>query len=138
MTISYEKNDSHIKHTLQKGFSLIELMLAVTIGALIIGASLYFATTYFEIAKRNATKTSLQGLNLVIMNFKQEKGRYPESLSELRKSGFWKGKDVPKDGWDHSFVYRVTEDGKHSYELFSYGPEGKGGPKEGRISIWDK
>ena len=137
MILSYGKNDSHAERMLQKGFSLIELMLAVTIGALIIGASLYFATSYFEIAKRNATKTSLQSLNLLIMNFKNEKGRYPENLSELKKSGFLKGRDVPKDGWDHSFVYRVTEDGKHAYELFSYGSEGKGGPKEGRISVWD-
>ena len=68
--------------------------------------------------------------------YKSEKGSYPESLSQLRKSGFMK-KDVPKDGWDRSFVYRRTPDAKNPYELFSYGPEGKGSPKEGRINVWN-
>lgn len=119
------------------GFSLIELVIAITIGAMLIGGALYFATTYFEQAKRSTTRTHLQGLKLVLENYKAEKGTYPESLAQLQKSGFYKAKAIPKDGWDHSFVYRLTPDGKNGYELFSYGPEGKGSPKESRIDAFE-
>jgi prepilin-type N-terminal cleavage/methylation domain-containing protein len=119
------------------GFSLIELIIAITIGAMLIGASLYFATTYFESAKRSTTRTHLQNLKLILENYKAEKGTYPETLVQLQKSGFYKAKSIPKDGWDRSFVYRVTPDGKQAYELFSYGPEGKGSSKESRIDAWD-
>lgn len=120
------------------GFSLIELVIAVTIGAMLVGGALYFATSYFEQAKRSTTRTLLQGLKLQLENYKAEKGTYPESLVQLQKSGFYKAKGVPKDGWDRSFVYRIIpEGGKHPYELFSYGPEGKGSSKESRIDAWD-
>ena len=138
MTLSHELENKRMARMAQKGFSLIEVMLAIMIGAIIIGGTLYFATTYFEIAKRKSTNSTLQNLNIVLLNFKNEKRSYTESLTEIKKSGFWKGKDIPKDGWDRPFKYSETPDGKHPYELFSYGPEGKGGPKEGRISIWDK
>jgi prepilin-type N-terminal cleavage/methylation domain-containing protein len=119
------------------GFSLIELVIAITIGAMIVGASLYFATTYFESAKRSTTRTTLQHLKVQLEMYKGEKGSFPESLAQLQKSGFWKAKALPKDGWDRSFVYRLTPDAKNPYELFSYGPEGKGSPKESRIDVLD-
>lgn len=119
------------------GFSLIELIIAITIGAMIVGASLYFATTYFEAAKRSTTRTTLLNLKNVLNMYKAEKGSYPESLAQLQKSGISKTKALAKDGWDRSFMYKLTPEAKNPYELFSYGPEGKGSSKESRIDAWD-
>lgn len=123
------------KRHLEPGFTLIEVLLAVTIGALIIGGSLYLATTVMENAKRNNTKTALQTIKSQIQMYKSERGQYPQNLPELKKAGFFK-KEVPKDGWDNPVVYRLTPDGKHPFDLYSYGPEGKGSSKASRISVW--
>ncbi len=121
--------------TFREGFTLIELMIAITIIGLLAGGSIYFAMTFLENARRTATKTSLQNLKVQMMNYKAEKGEYPKSLQDMLAAGFLK-KPIPKDGWDRNFVYRPTPDGKNPYELFSYGPQGKAGGKAGRIDAW--
>ena len=121
----------------RQGFTLIELMIGIVIIGLIVGGGAYFFITYLESAKRNNTKTTLQGLKTTLMLYKNEKGQYPKTLQDLVKSGIWKGKSLPKDAWDRSFVYRPTPEGKNPYELYSYGSEGKGGGKASRISAWD-
>lgn len=131
-TISFKPDRAHVRY----GFSLIELMIAITIGTLIIGASVYFATSYLESAKKSATKTTMQNLRQLIMLYKNDTGNYPETLQDLKKSGVVK-RELPKDGWDRSFVYHVTPDADKPYELYSHGPEGKGGDKALRINVWN-
>ncbi len=116
----------------KKGFTLIELMIALVIIGLIAGGSIYFAMGFLESAKRTSTKTKLQNFQVVLMNYKTEKGEYPQKLDDLVKAGFLK-KPLPIDGWDKPFVYRRTPDGEKPYELYSYGPKGKGGGKASRI-----
>ena len=118
--------------SLRKGFALIEVMIAVMIIGLIAGGVIYFGMGYLEGAKRSSTKTTLQNFQMFLMNYKTEKGEYPKSLDELVKAGLLK-KPLPKDGWEKPFFYRVTPDGEKPYELFSYGPKGKGGGKASRI-----
>jgi hypothetical protein len=44
----------------------------------------------------------------------------------------------PEDAWGEKFYYKVNPaGGTRPYELYSYGPEGKGGPKDEQISVWD-
>lgn len=121
----------------KKGFTLIELMIAIVIIGLITGGSIYFAMRFLENAKRSATRTTLQNLKIQIMNYKAEKGDNPKSLQDMVAAGFLK-KPLPKDGWDQNFVYRLTPDGKNPYELFSYGPQGKAGGKASRLDAWEK
>ncbi len=123
--------------TVRSGFTLIELMIGLLIVGLLTGGAFYFAMTYLESAKRTATRNTLQNFKIQIMNYKAEKGDYPKSLQDMVAAGFLK-KPLPKDGWDRNFVYRPTPDGKNPYELFSYGPQGKGGGKASRIDAWEK
>lgn len=118
--------------SLKKGFALIEVMIAVMIIGLIAGGVIYFGMGYLEDAKRKSTKTALQNFQMSLMSYKTEKGEYPKSLDELVKAGLLK-KPLPKDAWDKPFFYRVTPDGEKPYEMFSYGPKGKGGGKASRI-----
>ncbi|TET33920.1 prepilin-type N-terminal cleavage/methylation domain-containing protein [Candidatus Dependentiae bacterium] len=118
--------------TLKKGFTLIELMIAMVIIGLIAGGSIYFAMGFLESAKRTSTKTKLQSFKVVLMNYKTEKGEYPQKLDDLVKASFLP-KPLPVDGWEKPFVYRRTPDGEKPYELYSYGPKGKGGGKASRI-----
>ncbi len=135
MVQQYSVSEDRITKSLRKGFTLIELMIAMVIIGLMAGGAIYFAMNFLETAKRKATQTALMNLKVTILNYKSEKGEYPKTLQELVKAGFLQ-KAVPKDSWDKAYVYRLTPDGKNPYELYSYGPKGKGGGKESRISAW--
>ena len=67
---------------LKRGFTLIELMIALTIIGLIAGGSIYFAMGFLERAKRSSTKTKLQNFQMVLMSYKTEKGEYPQKLDD--------------------------------------------------------
>lgn len=129
---------NRIAKSARAGFTLIELMIAIVIIGIIAGGSIYFAMTVLENAKRSATTTALQTIKLSIMNYRSEKGEYPRTIQDLVNAGFLK-KPAPKDGWDRNFVYRPTPDNESKpYELYSYGPQGKGGNKASRIDAWSK
>lgn len=116
----------------RKGFTFVELMIGIVVIGIVMGGAVYTGMTILTNIRRNSTTTTLQTLNMAIMNYKAEKGDYPRSLQELLKAGFLK-KSVPQDAWNHNFIFRVTPEGKKPYELYSYGPDGKGGTKESRI-----
>lgn len=126
-----------LAHSARAGFSLIEIMIAIMIGGVIVAGATYFGYTMLQGAKRTSTASTLQAVDLAIMNYKSEKGEYPKSIKELIDAGFLK-KPEPMDAWNHKFVYRITPDGKNPYELYSYGPEGKGGNKASRITLQGK
>lgn len=131
-TISLHKTHDYVR----RGFSLIEVMIAITIGTLIIGAAMYSAIAYLDSAKRSSTRTNLQNVQQLIQIYHNETGEYPETLQDLKNAVLRKNQDVPKDAWGRSFVYHLTPDAENPYELFSYGREGKGGDKKERISLW--
>lgn len=124
------------KSRLRPGFTLIELMIAIVIIGLITGGSAYFIAGYIQQARRTSTNTTMDNLKVTVMQYKQEKGEYPQTLKDLVGARYLKS--VPVDGWDRPFVYRPTPEGDNPYELFSYGPDGKKGGKAGRLDAWKK
>lgn len=133
--IGNERKDFQ-KSIVQEGFTLIELLIGITIIGLLTAAALYIVPTLWNRAYKSKTETTLQVLKQSIMLYKNDKDEYPKSLKDLITAGVLREKTVPKDGWDRPFVYRVTPEGKHAYELYSYGPDGKSGSKASRISAW--
>lgn len=104
----------------QRGFTLIEMMIVISIIALIAG----FVTTNimrrFDEAKVSATKIQMKQIGLMLDDFKRVCGRYPttdEGLEALitppaglncknfDPEGFIKGKKVPLDSWNEKFIY---------------------------------
>ncbi len=137
MTYEYKMIERRMAKVARSGFTLIELMIGIVIIGILVGAAMYTAMTVMENAKRSATSNSIQTIKTSMMLYKQEKDDYPKTLQDLVAAGFLK-KPIPKDGWDRSFVFRLTPDGKHPYELFSYGSQGKAGGKASRIDAWSK
>ena len=109
---------------LEDGFTLIEMMIVISIIALIAG----FVTTNimrrFDEAKVSACRIQMKQLELALDDFKRVCGRYPttdEGLEALitppaglnckgfDPEGFVKGKKVPVDPWNDKFIY--TNDG---------------------------
>lgn len=131
-----------------KGFSLIELMVAVTIMGIMVGLVVPAYMAYRQRARRSATVTTLKTLENAIDMFQGDTGAYPATLPELvnaptdpKISKRWQGpylkKEVTTDSYGHELVYQVTKGGKRPYELYSWGPKGEGAPQEEHIVVWD-
>lgn len=113
-----------------RGFTLIEIMIVVTIIAILIGL---VGTNLFkkpQAAKVTATKVKMTQLGLPLLEYSNQKGTYPsseEGLNALVSEGFAKKKDIA-DAWGNPFLYRYPgEHDSSEYELMSYGADGKEG-----------
>lgn len=132
----------------REGFTLIEILIAITIIAIL---SVLVAPNLLNLvagAGDKATRSSLRTLKTSINLFKLDLGDFPDRLRDLVKkpsdekfkkwkASYLEGDEVPQDGWGNSFYYKKPGEKGHPYELSSYGPNGKGSPKSEWISVWD-
>jgi len=129
------------------GMTLIEIMIVLAIIGLVaaIGGPIVF--NIYENAKVNATKQSIRGVQNAIKLFNLATQAYPQKLKDLVTrpadpdvAANWGPKPYmdkePIDSWGKKFVYKLTPDGEHEYELYSYGSGGKKAPKAEWINVW--
>jgi general secretion pathway protein G len=122
----------------QQGFTLVEMLVVITIIGLIMGLIGPRVLNYLSESKVKAAKIQLQSFGSALDLFYLDAGRFPstaEGLTALvqRTPGlaawngpYLKGGNVPNDPWNHSYVYRAP--GEHSpYEIVSYGSDGQEG-----------
>lgn len=130
------------------GFTLIEIMVAIAIVAILTVAVPNFMG-YLQTAKKSKATTTLRTFDQAITLFNVQTGQYPQSLRDLirrpsdekiarkwQDGGYLKGKEVPEDPWGNSYRYRLTPGQEHPYELYSYGPKGKDAPKAEWFNVW--
>lgn len=126
---------------LQKGFTLLELLVVMVIIGLLAG---YVGPKYFsQIGKSEikAARAQIDALEKALDQYRLDVGHYPsteQGLAALNKrpSGEtrWQGpylkKDVPADPWGIPYQYR--QPGEHGdFDLFSFGKDSKlGGEAE--------
>jgi len=119
----------------QEGFTLIELLVVMVIIGLLIALVGPNVIGQGEKAKPKAARIQIENFGMALDMFKLEVGRYPtedEGLGALRTSppglekwgGPYLKKVVPKDPWDHSYVYHSS---RNNYEVVSYGADGGSG-----------
>lgn len=124
----------------QQGFSLIEILIALTLlalaGTFVVGK---FMDNLHE-GQVSSTKIQMSNLEGRLKEFRRKCGFYPlteqglEALvtkpsggrecKDYPQSGFIDGDQVPKDPWDHDFIYE--SDGK-TFNIYSYGADGEAG-----------
>lgn len=125
-----------LKSHVRAGFTLIEIMLAITIIGLLTTVFYKGFTGYIARSKVATTKQMLRTIQSNIDTYNLDTGHYPETLKDLMvkpatgdmsnwNGPYLPGKDAPKDAWGKPIMYSATPDGEHEYELYSYGAEGK-------------
>ena len=82
-------NRSHVQHQ-NRGFTLIEVLIAIAIIAVLSTITYASFTTSREIARDNTRKTDLKNLQVAIELYKAQYGRYPDGCNG---SGAWSGQD---------------------------------------------
>ena len=120
----------------QQAFTLLEIMLVVTIIAILMGAAIYQLAGNVEIAKHTAVTADVQALGTQLKLYESMNGFFPTTEQGLQalvtppetdpKPARWYQlfKEVPKDPWHNNYIYRcpgVKNPG--GYDLFSAGPD---------------
>ena len=129
------------------GFTLMEIMAVLIIIGLL---AALVGTQAFKQVKRaqlETTKANLKTLHSAILQFYADTGRYPteeEGLIVLIEQpadvenwdpeGYLEQTEIPKDGWNHEFIYeRFPESGKQ-FVIRSAGPDGEAGTDDDLLS----
>ena len=120
------------------GFTLIEILVVITIIALIMSLVGPRVLNYLAESKVKAAKIQIQSFGSALDLYNLDIGRYPstnEGLAALVQSPgnisswngpYLKGSVVPTDPWGNAYVYRSP--GEHgAYDILSYGSDGQEG-----------
>src|SRR6059058_3158267 len=122
----------------QQGFTLLEIMLVVTIIALLLGTAIYKLAGNVEYSRHVRVAADLQGINTQLKLYESMNGFYPTTEQGLQAlvtradsdpqptRWYQLFKENPKDPWQNYYVYHCPGI-KHpdSYDLFSAGPDRK-------------
>jgi len=121
-----------------RGFTLIEIMIVVTIIALLSAVIIVpNVTKYLKRAKIEACKLQIINFQTPLLEYQSTKGNYPsteEGLEALVKEGLLK--KVPVDPWGNPYHYRYPgENDQEEYEIWSNGPDGREGGEGANADI---
>ena len=123
-----------------RGFSLLEIMVVLTIMASIMGAVSLGVMGYLVKSKIKQTKMDIVTISNALDLYKTEFGRYPESddgLSRLVEEKILKEKKVPKDPWGNEYIYIFPgSNNDDGFDLYSFGKDGREGGEDD-ISNWE-
>ncbi len=78
-----------------RGFTLIEMMVVITILLIMLGAVMPIYTQTIRRAKEENLRKNLDTMNDMIYQYTLDKQKYPKSLEDLKSAGYLK--TIPKD-----------------------------------------
>jgi general secretion pathway protein G len=122
----------------EHGFTLVEMLVVITIIGLIMGLIGPRVLNYLSESKVKAAKIQMQSFASALDLFYLDAGRYPstsEGLAALVRhtpgvqawnGPYLKSGSVPNDPWNHPYVYRAP--GEHgAFDIVSLGADGQEG-----------
>ena len=114
----------------RRQFSLLEIIIAISIVALIAAIAVPNLLGSAEEAKVNTAKTEINNIKSAIIQYKIKEGKFPESLASLTTAGGSKTsylKNVPKDPWKNEYQYELAPESHEGFEITSFGADGNSG-----------
>jgi len=135
----------------ERGFTLVEVLVVITIIALMMGLVGPRVLNYLSESKTKAAKIQIESLSASLDLFFIDAGRYPTSSEGLTaltvrpgsaigwNGPYLRGNSVPNDPWGRPYVYRSP--GEHGpFDIISYGADGQEGGSGAGVDItsWAK
>ena len=138
----------------ERGFTLIELMVVIVILGILAGLIIPRIMGRPDEARSAKARLQIESLETALKLYKLDNGGYPTTEQGLRalveaptvgglskswrQGGYLEKGNVPKDPWDHDFVY--VSPGTHAdFDLSSLGADGEpaGEGKDKDINNWE-
>jgi general secretion pathway protein G len=121
----------------EAGFTLVEMLVVITIIGLIMALVGPRVLTYLSDSKAKAAKIQIESFSSALDLYFLDLGRYPtsnEGLGALTQSNnaqgwngpYLRGGVVPSDPWGHGYVYRSPGE-RAPFEIISLGSDGQEG-----------
>ena len=129
------------------GFTMVELMAMLIIIGLLATLVVTKVASKIDQARITTTKANLKILHSAVNQFKMDTGRFPTEdvgLMELieqpsdvtiwEEGGYLETTDLPKDGWNHDFIYELYPESGKQFAIRSVGPDGEEGSEDDLLS----
>src|SRR2546423_10899414 len=121
----------------QSGFTLVEILVVITIIGLIMALVGPRVLNYLGESKSKAAKIQIESFSSALDLYYLDLGRYPtsnEGLAALTRGNnapgwngpYLRGGVVPSDPWGHAYVYRAPGE-RAPFEIISLGSDGQEG-----------
>jgi len=122
----------------ERGFTLVEILVVITIIALIMSLVGPRVLNYLTESKVKAARIQMQSFSSALDLLYLDTGRYPSSAEGLNvlvkpasamagwNGPYLKGGNVPNDPWGKPYLYRSPTE-RAKYEIMSYGADGQEG-----------
>jgi general secretion pathway protein G len=122
----------------RRGFTLLEIMIALAILSLLIGLAVSNLDKFFGDAQQSTAQLFVrESIKLPLTSYRIKMGDYPSTAEGLQalisapagKAEQWSGPyfsdpKIPLDPWGEPYVYRYPgTKNKSSYDIFSKGPD---------------
>jgi general secretion pathway protein G len=140
-----ESRSLRIRHA-EAGFTLVEMLVVITIIGLIMSLVGPRVLTYLSDSKVKTARIQIQGFSAALDLYYLDSGRYPTSSEGLvalsqKPDGattwngpYLKGNSVPNDPWGRPYVYKFPV--QHGpYDIVSLGPDGREGDPSAATSV---
>ncbi|MFH1139338.1 MAG: type II secretion system major pseudopilin GspG [Pseudomonadota bacterium] len=139
----------------EAGFTLIEILVVVVILGILAGLVVPRFMEQPEKARQTKARMQLESLETALRLYKLDNGFYPDTDQGLaalvqkpttgrtparwRDGGYLEKTSLPKDPWDHDFVYLSPGSHNKDYDLMSLGADGEtgGDGTDADITNWD-
>lgn len=133
---------------MRSGYSLIEVLIAVTIIALLAALIAPRLFGQLDASQVTAARTQIRMIETALDSFRLDIGRYPteeEGLAVLdapppelaaRWNGPYLDGGLPRDPWGNAFQYRPHESTARRGVVFSYGADGQPGGEGNNADIY--
>jgi len=124
---------------MKKGFTLIEIMIVVLILGLLAGLVMPNLIGQTDKAKQKLVCIQMKMLGDSLKSFKMQYGHYPSTMEGLKaliknpnseeysdypQDGFLDANSVPKDTWNHPYIYINNDE---QFDIISLGADNKEG-----------
>ena len=126
------------RKNIRYAFTMVELMAVLIILGLLATVVVRNFIGQTDKARVTTTKANLKVLHNAVLQFKMDTGRYPteeEGLYSLieepvdvagwQPGGYLSSTDIPKDAWNHEFVFQLDPESGKPFVIISYGADGE-------------